>query len=138
MCFHWSIAEFFIILSGAVSGGLALTDQEVIALFKQRESEGATTISPFAAIPHIIIPGRSKFKLVVARCRQGVRFSNEFDDIKAVFVLFGTKDEAAFHLKVLSAIAHIVQNRNFEKAWFDARDEHQIKDILLLSERKRG
>jgi mannitol/fructose-specific phosphotransferase system IIA component (Ntr-type) len=57
--------------------------------------------------------------------------------IKAVFVLFGTKDERAFHLKALSAIAHIVQNRNFEKMWLAAKNKDQLKDIVLLSERKR-
>jgi len=130
--------DFLAGLSEKVAREIGLTNKETAALFKQREEEGATTISPFVAIPHIIIPGQNKFKLVVARCKEGIRFTSEFDSIKAVFVLFGTKDEATFHLKVLSAIAHIVQNRNFEKAWLNAKHEHQIKDILLLSERKRG
>ena len=129
--------DFLATLSEKVSGEIGLTNKEVISLIKQREEEGATTISPFVAIPHIIIPGQNKFKLVVARCKEGISFTSEFDSIKAVFVLFGTKDEATFHLKVLSAIAHIVQIRNFEKAWLSAKHEQQIKDILLLSERKR-
>ncbi len=129
--------DFLAGLSGKVSKEIGLTDKETAALFKQREEEGTTTISPFVAIPHILIPGQNKFKLVIARCKQGIRFTSQFDSIKAVFVLFGTKDEATFHLKVLSAIAHIVQNRNFENAWLDAKSAYQIRDILLLSERKR-
>ena len=130
--------DFLASLSEKVAGEIGLTHKGTVALFKQREEEGATTISPFVAIPHIIIPGQNKFKLVVARCKGGIRFTSEFDSIKAVFVLFGTKDEATFHLKVLSSIAHIVQTQNFEKAWLSAKNEHQLKDIILLSERKRG
>ena len=129
--------DFLRSVSENVSGEIELTNKEITSLFKQREEEGATTISPFVAIPHIIIPGQNKFKLVVVRCKEGIRFTGEFDSIKAVFVLFGTKDEATFHLKVLSAIAHIVQIRNFEKTWLSAKNENQIKDIILLSERKR-
>jgi mannitol/fructose-specific phosphotransferase system IIA component (Ntr-type) len=41
------------------------------------------------------------------------------------------------HLKALAAIAHIVQHPEFEKRWTTAKNEDQLKDILLLSERIR-
>jgi len=128
---------FLNMLAEKVSNEIGLADKEVIELFKQREEEGSTAITPFVAIPHIIIPGKNRFKLVVVRCIEGVEFTSENNSVKAVFVLFGTKDERAFHLKVLSSIAHIVQNPKFEKTWINAKDENQIKDIILLSERKR-
>ncbi len=131
------IDKFLDILAKKVSDEMGLAEEEVIELFKQREEEGSTAITPFVAIPHIIIPGRNRFKLVVVRCIEGIEFTSENDSIKAVFVLFGTKDERAFHLKALSSVAHIVQNPKFEKIWLNAKDENQLKDIILLSERKR-
>ena len=130
--------DFLVSLSEKVSSEMGLTRKEVITLFKEREAEGSTAITPFVAIPHIIIPGQNKFKLVVVRCKEGISFSSENDSVKAVFMLFGTKDERTFHLKVLAAIAQIVQNRNFKKSWLNVRSEDQIKDILLLSKRKRA
>ncbi|MDD3374416.1 MAG: amino acid permease [Candidatus Omnitrophica bacterium] len=132
-----SLDDFIADISQRVSGEIGLSREEVVELFNQRESQGSTAITPFVAMPHIIIPGQKKFKLVVARCSEGIKFTSERDSIKAVFVLFGTKDERTFHLIVLSAIAQIVHNQKFEKLWLGSKDEHQLKDILLLSERKR-
>jgi mannitol/fructose-specific phosphotransferase system IIA component (Ntr-type) len=128
---------FLDFMSGKVADEIGLEKKVIIELFNEREKEGSTAITPFVAIPHIIIPGSNRFKLVIVRAAKGVRFSEENNMIKAVFVLFGTKDERAFHLKALSAIAHIVQNRNFEKMWLAAKNKDQLKDIVLLSERKR-
>ncbi|MBN2316262.1 MAG: amino acid permease, partial [Sedimentisphaerales bacterium] len=128
---------FLKLISEEISGEIGLKSDKIIELLKKREEEGSTAITPFVAIPHIIIPGQDKFKLVVVRCKQGIQFTGNNDCVKAVFVLFGTKDERTFHLKALSAIAQIIQDRHFEKAWFSAKDEQQIRDILLLGERKR-
>lgn len=132
-----NIDDFIANISEKVASEIELSKEEVATLLNQRESEGSTAITPFVAIPHIIIPGQKKFKLVVARCVEGVEFTSDNDSVKAVFVLFGTKDERAFHLVVLSAIAQIVHNRKFEKLWLGAKNKHQIKDVLLLSERRR-
>jgi len=129
--------NFFEQLSEEISSEIGLKREEIVKLLKKREEEGSTAINPFVAIPHIIIPGQNKFKLVAVRCKEGINFIGNNNNVKAVFVLFGTKDERAFHLKALSAIAQIVQDRYFEKGWLAAKNEQQIKDILLLSERKR-
>ena len=128
---------FLNILADSVSGEIGLDKKEIIRLFNEREEESSTVISPFVAIPHIIIPGSNRFKLAVVRCKEGIEFEGENASIKAVFVLFGTKDERSFHLKALSAIAQIIQNPHFEKAWLSAKDKNQLKDIILLSERHR-
>ncbi|MGM0442386.1 MAG: amino acid permease [Elusimicrobiota bacterium] len=124
-------------LSGRVAPEINLPESKIKELFKQREEQGTTAISPFVAIPHIIIPGKNNFKLVVVRSKAGIKFTSEHDRVKAIFLLFGTSDERGFHLKVLAAIAQIVQNKDFEKRWTKAKDEHQLRDILLLGERNR-
>jgi mannitol/fructose-specific phosphotransferase system IIA component (Ntr-type) len=128
---------FLKILANEASDKISLSEQKIIQLFKEREVEGSTAITPFVAIPHIIIPGLNKFKLIVVRSEKGINFNPDNNAVKAVFVLFGTKDERTFHLKALSAIAQIVQNSRFEQIWTEAKDEDQIKDIILLSQRSR-
>jgi mannitol/fructose-specific phosphotransferase system IIA component (Ntr-type) len=74
---------------------------------------------------------------VIARCKEGVRFSSERREVKAVFILFGTKDERLFHLQALAAVAQILQDPSFEKRWMNARGPTGLRDVLHLSSRKR-
>lgn len=117
---------------------LKMDEHELYELLKRHEEGATSVINPFIAIPHIIIPGRHKFAMAVVRSIKGVKFSTEDDSVKAIFVLAGTKDERNFHLKTLAAIAQITQNRKFEKRWLEAKTEAQLKDILLLSRRRRN
>jgi mannitol/fructose-specific phosphotransferase system IIA component (Ntr-type) len=103
----------------------------------ERERQSSTVLSPFLAIPHIIIDGNHAFSLVIIRCREGVFFSDDLPAVHAIFLLVGTMDERSFHLHTLAAIAGIVHNPSFEDFWMRAKDEHALRDILLLGSRKR-
>jgi mannitol/fructose-specific phosphotransferase system IIA component (Ntr-type) len=71
------------------------------------------------------------------RAKKGIVFSNESQNVSALFVLVGTLDERNFHLRALASIAQIVQENDFEKRWMDARDENGIRDVILLGKRVR-
>jgi len=94
-------------------------------------------LSPFLAVPHVMIEGSSEFELLIARSGPGIEFSAEARKVHAVFVLAGTADERNTHLRALSAIARVTQNREFESAWTEAKDEQILRDIILLSDRRR-
>ena len=119
------------------SGDLELKPDELLNYLAERENESSTALTLFLAVPHIIIEGNHIFKMFVIRARKGVRYSDQYDSVKAVFVLIGSKDERQFHLQALSAIAQITWNKNFEKQWLGAKSTQHLKDICLLSERKR-
>ena len=52
-------------------------------------------------------------------------------------MLVGTRDERNFHLRALAAIAQIAQDEDFDKIWLAARNSEELRDIVLLAERKR-
>lgn len=106
-------------------------------LFIDRERESTTVIKPGLAIPHIVVPGRGRFEILLVRCGEGVVFSELHEPVRTAFVLVGSQDERNYHLRALMAIAHVVSEDGFEKRWFDARSEEQMRDIVLLSGRKR-
>jgi amino acid transporter len=97
--------------------------------------------------------GLGRFDILIARCKDGIVFSknksqgnqSEAPDwinpnsigVTAAFVIMGTKDERNFHLYCLAAIAQIVQEPSFEKKWMAARNKEALRDIILLSKRKR-
>lgn len=54
-----------------------------------------------------------------------------------MFVLIGSMDERNYHLRALMAIAQIAQEKDFEKNWMAARNIEELRDVILLSSRKR-
>jgi amino acid transporter/mannitol/fructose-specific phosphotransferase system IIA component (Ntr-type) len=129
--------EFFRQAADALSKQLDINSKKLLDLFIKRERESSTVIRPGLAIPHIVIEGQGKFKILLARAKKGILFPLTPDPINTVFVLVGTKDERNFHLRALAAIAQIAQDINFEKNWMVARSKEDLRDIILLAERKR-
>ena len=114
------------------------TDEYVLfEKFLHREAEGGTVVQPGFAIPHIVVEGEGKFDILVVRANDGIDFPNVPEPIKIMFVLAGSRDERNYHLRALMAIAQIAQEKNFEQQWFAARDTEAIRNLILLSTRKR-
>ncbi|MEA2068187.1 MAG: amino acid permease [Verrucomicrobiota bacterium] len=115
---------------------LSLAREVIHAKFEEREAQGSCVLTPFVAIPHIVVDGEQLFKILLIRSREGIEFEVD-TSVKAFFVIVGSRDMRNMHLKALAAIAHIVQHPEFEKRWATAKNEEQLKDILLLAERVR-
>jgi mannitol/fructose-specific phosphotransferase system IIA component (Ntr-type) len=114
------------------------TDEFVLfEKFLHRETEGSTVLQPGLAIPHIIVEGEKKFDILLVRAVDGINFPNAPDPVRIMFILAGSKDERNYHLRALMAIAQIAQEKDFEQQWLAARDIEAIRNLLLLSTRKR-
>lgn len=114
------------------------TDEYVLfEKFLHREAEGGTVVQPGFAIPHIVVEGESKFDIMLVRARNGIIFPHAPDPVRIMFILAGSKDERNYHLRALMAIAQIAQEKQFEQRWFAARDTQGLRNLILLSTRKR-
>ena len=132
------IEDVFRMIAEHLAQKTGIPQENIFSQLQQREQDSSTAITPFVAIPHIVVEGEQIFHLFVARCQHGIAFSPTHQHVKAMFVLLGTKDERDRHLKTLAGIARMVQAEDFEKKWLLASDEHQLRDVLiLLSERHR-
>jgi len=131
------IDELFKSSSEALSSELGMDKGEIFSLLKQGEENYSTVITPFVAVPHIKIAGEARFKILVARCLGGIKFSSDQDSIEAVFIIVSSADETNFALRTLASIGHIIQAQGFKTLWREAKNENQIRDILLLSDRVR-
>jgi len=105
--------------------------------FIHREAEGGTVVQPGFAIPHIIVEGENKFDILLVRAIDGIDFPHAPDPVRIMFVLAGSRDQRNYHLRALMAIAQIAQEKDFEKRWLTARDTNTIRNLILLSRRKR-
>jgi len=129
--------EMFRLSADMLSKRTGIDSQKLFEMLQQREAASSTVVEPGLAIPHIIVPGEGVFEMVVIRCKEGIRFEGHEEPVRIVFVLAGSADERNFHLRALMAIANIVQERGFRQRWMQAADIEHIRDILLLSKRKR-
>lgn len=124
--------EVFRMIAAHLADKTGMSQEHILRLLVKREQDSSTAITPFVAIPHIIVDGQQIFHLFIARCQHGIRFSHTHQHVKAMFALLGTKDERDRHLKTLAAIAQIVQADDFEKKWQLASNEQQLRDMLIL------
>jgi len=131
------LEEFFKRIADAMSPRLGIETDELFKLLVEREKQSSTVLRPDLAIPHVVIPGEHTFDILLARCREGIFFSEKEPKVHAVFVIMGTKDERNFHLHALAAIAQIVRDPHFEEKWNGAKTKEVLRDIILLGERRR-
>jgi len=129
--------DFFKEVSRELASELTADSGKIFNSLLEREKESSTVIRPGLAIPHIIIDGKKKFNILLARSKEGIVFPSSSSKVHVVFLLAGSRDERNFHLRALAAIAEIAQGKEFDKRWLAARDIEELRNIILLAERKR-
>jgi mannitol/fructose-specific phosphotransferase system IIA component (Ntr-type) len=129
--------EIFRQVSKLLEPRLDISEYVLFEKFLHREAEGGTVVQPGFAIPHIVVGGENKFDILLVRAVDGIDFPNTPDPVNIMFVLAGSQDQRNYHLRVLMAIAQIAQEKDFEKRWLVARDTAAIRNLILLSTRKR-
>ena len=132
-----SVENIFQRISAMMEDRVGLNAEILFEKFMEREQQSCTVIKSGLAIPHIIVPGENKFEIMLVRIRRGVVFSCAPDPVFTMFVLVGSYDERNYHLRALMAIAQIAQEAVFEDKWKEADNEEELRDIILLSARKR-
>jgi basic amino acid/polyamine antiporter, APA family len=128
--------DFFKKVSNTLSRDLDVSPEELFKKFIGRERESSTVIAKGLAIPHIFIERENIAKIVLVRAKAGIIFTED-QLVHVGFILVGSSSERVLHLNILAAIAKIVQNPEFEKKWFEAKDKEELKHVILLAERGR-
>ena len=134
---HFTLDEFFNQIAGPLGEDLDMNKDKIVQLLKRRERESSTAISSFVSIPHIILRDTEMLHLMIVRCRGGVSFSETEKSVKAIFLIVGNEGERVLHLRLLASIATLVQGKGFEGKWLEAKDINHLRDMILLSSRKR-
>jgi mannitol/fructose-specific phosphotransferase system IIA component (Ntr-type) len=129
--------QLFRHVAGILAKQLDENEYVLFEKFFAREAETGTVVQPGFAIPHVVVEGEHKFNIVLVRAKEGITFPKSPEPVRIMFFLAGSKDERNYHLRALMAIAQIAQEKDFEKRWLDARDIEGIRNLILLSTRKR-
>ncbi len=132
-----SVETFFEQISIPLGNKLGIDSKNIYKLLTAREKESTTALNPFVSIPHVILSETDMLHLMIVRCREGISFTKKADSVKAVFLIIGNEGERALHLRLLASIATLVKEENFEHDWLEAKDVNYLRDMILLSSRKR-
>ena len=127
----------FEIVASALSKRLEVDEEVIFNRLIQREIQSSTVIAPGIAIPHTVIEGTGKFDIIILRCRKGITLPNAAEPVYTMFILMASSDELNFYLRTLAAVAQIAQDKEFDDNWLKAQNVEQLRNILLLAERKR-
>lgn len=134
---HMELNRFFRRVGSKLAKSIGTTPKNICRALNEKEKESSTAITPNLAIPHIIIEGKHKFEVLLARSKEGIYFSESAPRVHAIFVLLGTKDERNFHLYALSAIAQVAGDPEFIQRWMKAHGKQGLRDVIILGKRLR-
>ena len=129
--------DMFTRASKALAEHINIPEDKILELLLAREKESSTVIQPGLAIPHVVVEGENIFEVLIIRSKAGIVFSELRQPVRTVFMLIGSRDQRNFHLRALMAIAHIVEEPDFEQRWIAAENPEQLRDVVLLSGRTR-
>ena len=116
---------------------------DVVKSFLDGSRIGATPISHGAALPHVRLSEIDRTEMVLVRTKEPCYVEapdtsgaiSHQGPIHAFFFLVSPKVNPGQHLRILAQIAGRVDDQNFIKDWLLAKDEQELKEILLRDER---
>jgi len=124
-----------------------LTDKsplEIEKRFLEGTRIGATPVTHGIALPHLRLTGLKQAEMVIVRGLKGIHikfknpltdFEEEEQDVHAVYFLVSPEKDPTQHLRILAQIAGRVEEETFEMEWRDAKDEQEIKEVLIHEDR---
>ena len=140
-------AEFEEVVTSAsawISQFVQNTADEIQKQFLEGTRMGATPVTHGIALPHLRLSGLQQAEMVLVRANNGVHmkfknpltdFEEEEQDVKAIFFLISPEKDPTQHLRILAQIAGRVEEENFAKEWEAAKDDQEIKEVLLHEDR---
>lgn len=98
-------------------------------------------LSQGAIIPNLRFKNISHTEVVIIRSKTGVMMDHDSNEltanerIHAFFFVVSPEEKAGQHLRIIAQIINHIEANDFASTWQLARDDHEIKEILLHSER---
>ena len=114
-----------------------ISHSEILTKLIERENSSSTALTPFFAIPHIVVEGKEKFQMLIIRSRKGIKFSDSAEKVHSIFFLIGSIDQRHFHLVVLSSLAQIVQHSSFKEEWISSKNTEELRTLILKTRKKK-
>jgi len=139
--------EFEVVVKTAsewISQFVQHTAEQIQKQFLEGTRMGATPVTHGIALPHLRLVGLQQAEMVLVRANNGVHmkfknpltdFDEEEQDVNAIFFLVSPEKNPTQHLRILAQIAGRVEEETFYEEWKSAKDDQEIKEVLLHEDR---
>ncbi len=114
-----------------------LDKETLFNMFRERELQSSTAVSPHLALPHIALAPGKPYEILLVRAKDGVKFPGADKPVNAMFVLMvprGEGEDDTFHLKIMSSIARAMQSDFIDK-WMEAANEEEMRELVFRKEK---
>jgi amino acid transporter len=128
--FIWKIVE-------QLKDRLQMKKLQLYELLTQKNKDSNIVVHPGIGIFSHKVKGRDMFELLLVRSKKGIIISEGIDPIHTFFVVVSTTDQENFYLHSLMWLAQIAEEIDFQKKWIHAKDEDELRRIVLSSWQKR-
>lgn len=120
---------------------------ELFNLFWENQESGAIPIGHGTALNHIRLKGDVLSEIVLVRIPENISLSpeghealsekkqKEIKKLRAIIFLVSSTENSGQHLRILSHLAEVVDSSHFLSRWEEARDENDLREIMLRDER---
>jgi hypothetical protein len=129
-------SKFAELIAHRLSTRLSVGEKRLYQLLKKK-SDANVILHPGLAIFSHEIQGDDIFEILVVRTKKGLVVSNEIDPVHASFIVIASPNQRSFYLHSLMWIVQMAEKCDFDEAWINAKDVHDLRLILLNAWQKR-
>lgn len=135
-------------VSEGFSTRIDLEQDEIADLFMDEKFEGIIPIGNDTALKHIRLDKDINSEITLVRFKRGVTMKednfvssdehNKADDENrhyAIIFLISSEKKSGQHLRILAHLAEMVDSVDFTERWLKAKDQVELREILLRDER---
>lgn len=134
-------------VSAGISSRLELNIEELNDALSASAYEKAIQIGENIALKHLRLNIDSESEIALVRFRDGIQISkDQFEDtedleegedvtLNALIFLVSSANRSSQHLRMLAHLANMIDTTDFKTRWLNAKDETELREILLRDER---
>lgn len=121
-----------------------ITADTIYSLFIEDYREGIIPVGNACAIKHVRVKEDIDTEVALIRIKNGLPFENvnlesnqkDLDEkLNSLIYLMSSTEQSGQHLRILAHLAEMIDTIDFKERWINAKDEAELREILLRDER---
>lgn len=142
-----TLSEITNLVSEKLSNKMDVAKEDISTAFLENKNEGVLPVGNSAALTHARIEDEIPTEVALIRIKKGIPligdnydFTEKVDDNKSQNVhclvyLMSSNKKSGQHLRILAHLAEMIDTADFKNRWLNAKDETELREILLRDER---
>jgi len=131
-------------VSTALAERVDISADKIYSLFLEDYREGIIPVGNACAIKHVRVEEDVDTEVALIRIKDGLPFdkvnleSNQKDldeELNSLIYIMSSAERSGQHLRILAHLAEMIDVIDFKERWLNAKDEAELREILLRDER---